>query len=161
MTAEKKAEAEQAVKKEPCVQPKYVWRNKAGSRFCEWDCVFPEGATRGDLKEAGIWWRCQQEGNSALKQGDEVRITSFNRSWVAHCHVSHASLTQVILTVVTLTELPEQREHLFQDDRYVVRFSGNGYGVYRKNDGQEMAHPVESADAARTNLLNLYPQKVA
>ena len=156
----KAVEAIEAMRKEPAVQPGCLWRQKAGSRYCQWECRWPEGASVEDLTEPGLWWRCQQEPQSALRRDDEVRILAFDSSWVAHCHVAHAGSTQVVLAVVSITELPERREQLFEDDRYAVRFVGNGYAVYRKHDGQQMAQPVHSAAAAQTNLVNLYPKRV-
>lgn len=154
------AEETTALRKEPAVQPRCVWRNRAGSRWCEWGCTFPEGATVDDLKEPGLWWRVQQDSQSALKKEDEVRIRAFDSSWVAHCYVAHASLTQVILATVSITKLPGQREHLYEDDLYFVKFVGHGYGVFRKTDGQQMAPAVHSADAAQSVLIGLYPKRV-
>ena len=161
--SEKKSEAvaEQAdlpQRKEPAIQTKSVWRNRAGSRWCEWSCIFPEGATVDDLEESGLWWRVQQDGQVALKREDEVRIRAFDSSWVAHCYVAHASLMEVILATVSITKLSGPREHLYEDDLYAVRFVGHGYSVFRKSDGQEMAPAVNSADAARGVLINQYPK---
>ena len=162
--AEKTAETEPAAettRKEPAIQVNCVWRNRAGSRWCEWDCILPEGAGVDALEVPGLWWRVQQHGGSALKRHDEVRIRAFDSSWVAHCYVAHASLTEVILNTVHITKLSGPREHLFEDDLYAVRFVGNGYAVFRKTDGQEMAPAVHSAAAAQSVLVNQYPQRVS
>ena len=154
------AEAETGQRVPSLVMPNCLWRNFAGHRYSMWECRFPEGNIADDLKVPSIWRRCQQDGNSALKRWDELRIVAFDGSWVAHCIVAHASLTEVVLSKPKITTMPDSRENLFQDDTYLVRFVGNGYAVFRKYDDQQMAPAVHSAEAAMTVLLNQYPAKV-
>ena len=152
--------SEVTTRKEPAVNTKCVWRQRGGSRWCEWACVFPEGAGVEYLDEPGIWWRVQQDRQRAFKSGDEVRIAAFDSSWIAHCIVAHASLTEVQLATVTVTKMPARREFLFEDATYAVRFVGNGYQVFRKRDNQAMSPAVHSSDAAQSVLVGLYPQVV-
>ena len=145
----------------PLVQNNCVGRNKAGTFWCQWHVRFPEGGIADDLKEPGIWRRVQANGGTALKRFDEVRILAHDASWVAHCVVAHATGNAVILSEPVITKLPEQQENLYQDDRYYVKFVGNGYAVHSKRDDQQVVHAVHSAAAAQTNLVNLYPNQVS
>ena len=108
-----------------------------------------------------IWKRVQDNRNTAFKRFDEARIIAFDASWVAHAIAAHATGNAVILSMVTITELPSARENLFQDDQYYVKFVGNGYTVLRKRDDQKMTDIVSSAELARNALINLYPKQVA
>lgn len=134
-----------------------VQRNRAGSVWSEFHVRFPEKGILDDLKEPGIWCRVQSSPNIAFKRFDEVRIIAFDASWMAHAVVAHASRTKVILSKPTVTKLPEQQEHLFQDDRYYVKFVGHGYAVFRKHDDQQMSPAVHDAETAKTVLLRQYP----
>ena len=146
----------------PLVQKNCVGRNRAGTFWCEWHVRFPEGGIADDLKEPGIWRRVQDDANTALKRFDEVRIIAFDASWVAHAVVAHATGNSVVLGKPAITKLPEQRENLYQDDRYYVKFVGNGYGVFRKTDDQKMMNDTwPSAALAEKALINLYPKRVA
>lgn len=146
----------------PVVQINCVHRNRAGSRWCEWDVRFPEGGIADDLKEPDIWRRIQDDANTAFKRFDEVRIIAFDASWTARAIVAHATGNSVILAKPVITKLPEQRENLYQDDRFYVKFVGNGYSVFRKNDDQKMVPDAwPSAELARVALINLYPKRVA
>ena len=146
----------------PLVRVDCVHRNRAGSRWCNWEVIFPEGGVVADLSDPSIWSRVQDHRNSALRQGDELRVRAFDRSWVADCYVAHATTTAVILVVKTVIELPEQRENLYQDDLYAVRFVGNGYSVFRKRDDHRMRPDAfPSPAAAQDVLLNWYPKRVA
>lgn len=146
----------------PLVDPKHVQRNRAGSVYCQWHVMFPKGGIPEDLKLPHIWKRCQGDRNTAFKRKDEVRVDAFDGSWTADCIVSHASLTEVILAVKTMTKMPPRTEHLYEDDLYAVRFVGNGYGVFRKSDDQNMMGDAwPNPEVARQRLLELYPKSVA
>lgn len=146
----------------PVVQVNCVKRNRAGSVFCQWYVTFPKGGLPEDLEAPEIWRRVQDQRGTAFKGKDEVRVDSFDGSWSADCIVSHASLTEVVLAVKTMTKLPPRREHLYEDDRYAVRFVGNGYGVFRKSDDQMMQSDAwPNPEVARQRLLELYPKRVA
>ena len=161
----KQAAAEQADTIErtaPVVQVNCLKRNRAGSVFCQWHVTFPKGGIPEDLKLPHIWERCQQHQGTAFRQKDEVRVDAFDGSWTADCIVSHASLTEVILAVKTVTKMPPRTEHLYEDDLYAVRFVGNGYGVFRKSDDQMMMGDAwPNPEVARQRLLELYPKRVA
>lgn len=165
--AEKKSTtAEQAEDTAPRVAPQIhvncVQRNKAGAVWCQWSVRFPEGGIADDLKEPGIWKRIQDNPNTALKRFDEVRILAHDASWMAHAVVAHATGNAVILAKPVITKLPEQQENLYQDERFYVKFVGNGYGVFRKTDDLKMVSDAwPSAALAETALRNLYPTKVA
>ena len=160
--AEKKAtEADTTGRVARAINPECIWQQKAGSRWCQWDVCAPEGASFDDLLDPSVWKRVQETKRPAIRQGDEIRITAFDRSWVVWCFVAHATGNGIILSQFADTNPTGPRESLFEDSTYRVAFTGVGYSVVRKTDGQEMVHPVHSADAARTNLLQLYPQKVA
>ena len=159
--AETAAEAETTYTRvAPLVHVDCVHLNKAGSVYAGWSVRFPEGGTREDLTQRDIWRRIQDTLRPPIRRFDEVRILAHDASWVAHCIAAHATDSAVDLTVISITKLPEQRERLFEDDRFAVRFAGSGYSVQRKSDNQEMVAPVHSAAAAETNLRNLYPKQV-
>ncbi len=163
---EKTTETEPAADADRVVHPVHencVWRNKAGSRYCEWDAVLPEGVVLADLADPGIWRRVQNSPGTALKPGDEIRIKPFDQSWVGYFHVTAAGLTTVELDRIgDVTPLSPPREHLFEDDLYRVEFVGNGYGVFRKSDGHKMiADSLHSPAAAQQALIELYPKRVA
>ena len=154
--AEKQAEREA-----PLVHESSVKRNRAGSVYCQWHVVFPKGGIPEDLADPTIWARCQNSGATAFKRKDEVRIDSYDGSWSADCIVSHASLTEVVLAVKTMTKLPARTEHLYEDDLYAVRFGGNGYSVFRKSDDHRMNPEAwPNPERARQALLELYPARV-
>ena len=146
----------------PSVLPQHVKRNRAGSVYCQWHVTFPKGGIPEDLKLPHIWKKCQDEGNTAFKRKDELRVDAFDGSWTADCIVSHASLTEVILAVKTMTKMPPRTEHLYEDDLYAVRFVGIGYGVFRKSDDQRMrSDAFPNPEVARQQLLDLYPTRRA
>lgn len=164
MTKAEKAPAEQADTTDrvaPIVQVNCLKRNRAGSVFCQWYVMFPKGGLPEDLELPHIWERCQQNSSTAFRQRDEVRVDAFDGSWSADCIVSHASLTEVILAVKTVTKMPPRREHLYEDDLYAVRFVGNGYSVFRKSDDQKMnPDAYANPEVARQRLLEIYPKRV-
>lgn len=155
-------EAEAPARKAVIVHEEHVWQNKAGARFCQWDSVAPEGATFDDLLDPAVWKRVQEIKRPSLRQGDEIRITGFDRSWVVWCFVSHATGNGIILARFADTNPSGPREHLFEDDLYIVRWVGSGYGVYRKTDDQRMnTQTLLSAAHAESALRALYPASVA
>lgn len=142
------------------VHPECVSINKAGTLFCQWAARAPEGATMDDMLNPAAWKRTQEAKRPAIRQDDEVRVVAFDRSWVAWCYVAHATGNGVILSVFAAAQPEGPREHLYEDDLYRVVFTGSGYAVHRKSDDLRIGHPVHSADAARGNLLALYPKQV-
>ena len=142
----------------PVVPPANVRLNRGGSAFAEWHCRFPENGTLDDLKEPGIWRKIQISPQTAFKQFDELRIIAFDGAWVARCVVAHASQTEVVLSKPTVVQMPARREHLYEDETYAVRYTGDGYTVIRKRDEVAMSPAVHSADAALTVLTRLYPK---
>ncbi len=145
----------------PLVQTNCVWQNKAGSRWCQWEAVAPEGATFDDLLDPAAWKRVQDALRPALRQDDEIRVKAFDRSWVVWCFVAHATGNGVVLSKFADTKPGGPREHLFEDDRYAVRYLGSGYAGHRKTDGQKMTDIFSSADRARIATLELSPKVVA
>ena len=138
-----------------------VRKNRGGTLYAEWEVRFSEHHTVDDLQDPGIWRRVQDNAVTALKRFDEVRILAFDASWIAHCVVAHATGNTVILATRSITKLPEQQEHLFQDDVYCVVFVGNGYTVLRKRDELKMTDIRPSAALAEMDLKDLYPKRVA
>lgn len=138
-----------------------VWRNKAGSRWCQWEVVAPQGASFDDLLDPAAWKRIQDNRNLAMRQNDECRIVAFDRSWVVWAFVAHATGNGIVLAPFAETKPQGPREHLYSDDLYEVKFVGNGYGVFRKNDGHQMGDVLSSAERARQAVFELYPKQVA
>ena len=164
--AEKKPDAEQAEETTPerkalLIHEKCVWQNKAGSRFCQWEAVAPEGATFDDLLDPAVWKRVQQNKRPAIRQNDELRIVAFDRSWVVWCFVAHAGGNGILLARFADAKPQGPREHLAEDDKYRVVFAGAGYHVVRKTDGQSMSDTFDSPARAETALRELYPKVVS
>lgn len=123
----------------------------------------PEGARAIPPDALFVYLRRNPPGRG-LRLGfrfDEVRILSFDGTWCAHAVVAHATANAVILGKPVITKLPAPQENLHQDDRYYVKFVGNGYAVFRKTDDHQMGPAVHSANAAQTALVELYPKRVA
>lgn len=148
-------------RKVPLVPPASVWQNKAGSRFCQWDAVAPEGASFNDVLEPSAWKRVQETKKPALRQNDELRITAFDRSWTVWCIVDHATGNGLVLSLFADTQRAGPQEHLAEDDLYAVRFTGAGYAVHRKSDDQRIGDVWPSAARAATALRELYPKVVS
>ena len=145
----------------PLVHERCVFQNKAGSRFCQWEAIAPEGATFDDLLDPAVWKRVQGNKRPAIRQDDEIRIKAYDRSWVVWCFVAHAAGNGIILSRFADAKPQGPREHLYEDDRYRVVYVGSGYTVHRKNDGVQMKDIFSSAAGAETALRELYPKQVS
>ena len=144
----------------PLVQINRIWRNRAGTRWCEWDVAFPEGGTVDDLSDPSIWRKVQDHRQTALTRGDHIWITAFDRTWKAFVIVSHATLTAVVLSEPWVMNLPPPQERLAEDDRYRVEFDGAGYVVIRKVDGQRMSDSLANPALAERAMTQLYSKVV-
>ena len=156
--------AEQTAETDPVahvVHETCVWLNKAGTRFAAWEAVAPEGASFDDLLDPAAWKRVQQSKRPAIRQGDEIRIQGFDRSWVAWCFVAHASAAGIVLSRFADTKPQGPVEHLAEDDKYRVLFTGAGYEVRRKSDDQKVSNVFVDASRAATALRELYPKVVS
>ena len=162
--AEKTADAEADTTERigPLVHEKCVWQNKAGSRWCQWEAVAPEGASFEDLLDPAAWKRVQETLRPAIRQDDEIRIKGFDRSWVVWCFVAHATGNGIVLSRFADTKPQGPREALYEDAKYRVVFAGSGYEVRRKSDNLKMmADAWPSAARAETALRELYPKQVS
>ena len=158
---EQAAEAEAPPRRAVRVHHESVWQNKAGSRFCQWEAVAPEGATFDDLLDPAAWKSVQETKRPTIRQGDEIRIVGYDRSWVVWCFVAHATGNGIILSRFADATPGGPRERLAEDDLYRVVFMGSGYAVHRKTDNLKMHDDVwTSAARAETALRELYPKVV-
>ena len=129
--------------------------------WCQWGAVAPEGATFEDLCHPAAWRRVQQNKRPAIRQDDEIRITAFDRSWRVWVVVDHATVNGLVISSFSDAKGQAPREHLAEDDLYIVRHNGIGFAVYRKSDDQKVTDTWDSAARAATGLNELYPKIVS
>jgi hypothetical protein len=125
----------------------------------------PENMIAQDLHDYPdrIWTKVQSDQlGKALSKFDRLICLAFDETWMLEAMVAQAGRTNVVLAGHKITQLPGAQESLFADATYAVKWSGDGYGIYRVSDGIRIGNESwQEPAAAKAGLMRLYPVKVA
>ena len=124
----------------------------------------PPGLVAQDLQDAQdtIWQKIQNNAATGLRKYDRVFIIAHDEAWAVEARVGHADPQRVVLSNITIVKLPVLDLGLYDDGTYRVIPHPGGYIVERNNDTVRMSTAVfENPEAAKAELLRLYPTKVA
>jgi len=91
-----------------------------------------------DLKRTDIWHRVQNR--RALQRHDHLYCIAYDESWVCDAIVASADSRSVGLVVGRIHAFPERTRPLFSDENYRVLWTGSGYAIERKKDGQRVSN---------------------
>jgi hypothetical protein len=150
--------AKPAVAAIPEIEPALVTVNGDGQAYRTIQARLPARMTAADLSEPRIWRQVQAVPRTALRKFDHLFIIAFDESWTADVLVVSADVEKAVLGKPRIESIPERFMKLFEDERYRVAWTGQGYCVERKGDGVRMTQPVHSAAIAERDLINLYPR---
>jgi hypothetical protein len=127
----------------------FVWR----------DCLvrLPKEAILQDLNVPEIWWGIQSTPQKALRPLDRVTAISFDGSFIVKdVLVIEADHQRAVLAIrpSDVVRVGQGRTAEWQDDRFIVKWSGVGFHAVRKSDGVEVlpAH-FTTLDAAKGALF--------
>lgn len=138
--------------------------NAEGFEWREARINLPAGLVAQDLQDAQgtIWQKIQNNAGTALVKYDRVLCIAHDEAWAVEARVGHADKQRVVLSNITIIKLPVIDLGLYDDGTYrVVPYPG-GYIVERCDEGVRMSTAVfENPEAAKAELLRLYPTKVA
>jgi hypothetical protein len=157
----KKTKTEEAAKAVAAVveiEPALVAVNLDGQAFRMVQVRLPAGMIAADLAEPRIWRAVQASPRTALRKFDHLFIIAYDESWTADVLVVSADIEKAVLGKPRIESIPERFTKLFEDERYRVTWTGQGYCVERKGDGVRMTQPVHSPALAERDLVNLYPR---
>ena len=144
----------------PTIDPANVTLNAEGFAFRSIFVRLPQGLAADDLKQPAIW-RLVQASPARLRELDQLSLLAYDRAWLAEVVVAAADTTTAVLAKPRLTHFPPRYDRLLEDERYRIVWSGTGYVVQRKHDGQAMSLPAATVALAERDFRQLYPQKVA
>ena len=145
-----------AIRTPPAIDPLQVTVNVQGFAWKEVQARAPAGLIFDDLKLPEIWRRVQAHPEKSLCRLDKLRIVAWDESWLCECVVTAATSSGVTLSKPRRTELPPRSELLLSDENYAVRWSGHGYYVERKADGQRVSALVSTRFEAERALAAQY-----
>jgi hypothetical protein len=112
------------------------------------------------LKRPEIWSRVQASPR-ALRKFDRVTLVDFGELWLCEALVGAADQHQAVLARLKITALAQRFVPLPEDEKYRVEWTGTGFSVIRKADGQSMSVPAPTPEAAAVELARLYPRSAA
>jgi hypothetical protein len=155
-----KADAREA----PVLKPAALDLQSEGFRWREWLCRLPADAIMDDLREPGIWRVIQQQSQKSLRALDRVTFLAHDQSWMPKdVVVIEADSHRVVLAIKPGDVIRMQaKSATFEDERHVIKWTGAGFGVFRRvDDVQIMPQVFGTLEAARAVMYrNLYATRV-
>lgn len=135
---------------------------------CDWEgqkrkSVFvrlPEHITLNHIgNEPSIWSKIQGVKEKALRVHDRIYVVAHDESWAAEATVRGAGPTTVRLTKPKKIELDGHSETWWEDELYLIKWAGTGYGIWRKKDNIQLPGSYVNGNSAKHEILvNLYPK---
>jgi hypothetical protein len=116
---EAKAEEVKEVKDIPKIKPQHVV--EAEHSFARYSVTALFGVTLEEMLKPDLW----SSVGHRFKSGDEIRIISEDRSWMANCFVRFASRVRVELTVLEKYELEVAQMEQTVINGYSCKWNGS------------------------------------
>ena len=120
----------------------------------------PDYLSLNDLgNEPKIWKSIQGIPEKALKVHDVVYAVAHDEAWAIEASVRGAGPSTVRLTKPRKIELDGHAETFWEDENYLIKWAGTGYGIWRKKDNIQMPGSFVNGNAAKHEILTtLYPK---
>jgi len=120
----------------------------------------PKGIILDDFgNNPTIWSAIQGVPHLALRVHDLVYAVAYDESWAVECSVKGAGPVAVSLTKPKKIDLEGHTENFWEDELYLVKWAGSGFGVWRKKDNKQLATGFATGNSAKHEILkNIYPR---